>query len=261
MNEDCNTLQNKKSIYKNIYLFIFNSLINNIIGENKYIYNLQRLSDRGFKFYHFDNPEAMFDMLIKNEFYDAFYISFFIFVRDKCFKDIINIHKNMNFQCNEKPNEKIKYVSKKLAELKIIIKSFTKTDWQKNDKKNKTCNLKTIYDDSHDERLNNHFEDNIRADILERLHLLAYKHFTIKQLTYIDIELKYINELFDMDISKLKKYYHRIVSQIDKQLIKWHNICENYELNQNEYEKYCENIINKNKIIYDDCNINDIILD
>lgn len=82
-----------------------------------------------------------------------------------------------------------------------------------------------------------------RNDIINRLHLLAQKHFTLNQLIFMDVELKTINQIMDMSYINLEKYYLTVVSAIDHSLKEWSVICKMYIDIEINYVECCNNIM------------------
>lgn len=83
-----------------------------------------------------------------------------------------------------------------------------------------------------------------KIDLIDRLHLLAEQHFTINQLRYMNVELKYISEVKKMTHLELEQYYLNVVTTIDHVLKEWMMICRMYIDIEVNYIECCENLIN-----------------
>lgn len=90
-----------------------------------------------------------------------------------------------------------------------------------------------------------------KSDIIDRLHLLAERHFTLNQLRYMNVELKYVSEIERMSHIELERYYLDVVNKIDRALKEWMTICRMYIDIEVNYVECCENMINGNETCLD----------
>ena len=82
-----------------------------------------------------------------------------------------------------------------------------------------------------------------KSDIINRLHLLANYHFTLEQLQYMNVELKYINVIQKMTHIEIEQYYINVVNKIITSLKEWILICRMYIDIEVNYVECCENMI------------------
>lgn len=90
-----------------------------------------------------------------------------------------------------------------------------------------------------------------KSDIIDRLHLLAETHFTLNQLRYMNIELKYVSDIEKMAHIDLERYYLDVVNKIDRSLKEWMTICRMYIDIEVNYVECCENMINGTRTYLD----------
>ena len=94
------------------------------------------------------------------------------------------------------------------------------------------------------QRIESEWRHYTKSDIIDRLQLLAENHFTLNQLRYMDIDLKYISEIEKMSHIELERYYLTVVNKIDRSLKEWMTICRMYIDIEVNYVECCENMIN-----------------
>ncbi|VBB17819.1 hypothetical protein YASMINEVIRUS_282 [Yasminevirus sp. GU-2018] len=92
--------------------------------------------------------------------------------------------------------------------------------------------------------INSEWRHYLRRDILDRLHLLAQKHFTIDQLKFMNVEIKHITEIESMEIDVLRNYYLRVVKKIEESIKELQDLCREYVKIEINYTECCENMIN-----------------
>jgi hypothetical protein len=102
------------------------------------------------------------------------------------------------------------------------------------------CNISPIIIKIHkDEKSQYNARDtwgyNFRRDILDRLHLLVRTHYTIDQLVFMGVKLKYLSELQSINVDDLRCYYidtvaiiHIFFSKLLKTCLEYINIEMNY---------------------------------
>ena len=114
--------------------------------------------------------------------------------------------------------------------------------------KNQTSSNKTTSNKSKltKHKIESEFRYYIKLDIINRLHLLAENHFTLNQLQYMNVELKYLSEIEKMSNIDLEIYYFDVLDKIDKSLKAWMTICRMYIDIEINYIECCDNIIKGN---------------
>jgi len=241
-----------KDLYRQIYKVTYVANINQMIDEMKYINVLQILSMNGFKTYHIDNFDKLTLHMKKIGLTDSFNISILLHLRDVNYKKISDVsllfedvgqifsYKKDTMICRIQKIRKL--LKKKLA----VIKSFKKIEKMGNF--NSTNNMKT--DDiqiSSNSMIKNKIEDewkyNTRNDIMERLHLLAQKYFTLKQFEYMNVELKYVSEIENMTHRQLEEYYLKSLSNIEKSLKEILITCRMYIDVEVNYVECCDRMV------------------
>jgi hypothetical protein len=95
-------------------------------------------------------------------------------------------------------------------------------------------------------KIESEFRYYTKLDIINRLHLLAETHFTLNQLQFMNVELKYLSEIEQMSNIDLELYYFDVLDRIDKSLKAWMTICRMYIDIEINYIECCDNIINGN---------------
>lgn len=108
------------------------------------------------------------------------------------------------------------------------------------------------------EKIYEHWERATKGDFIERLHLLAYKHYTIEELKFMEVTLKYASEINEMSYDRLQNYYDNTINTIDNKLSQWLHLCTIYLLIDANYVDCCDNI-NLNKPTYLHFDVNTMI--
>lgn len=83
-----------------------------------------------------------------------------------------------------------------------------------------------------------------RHDIMNRLHVLTEKYYTIEQLKFMNVNLKHINEINAMEYIELENFYISVILQIEKSLKEWESICRIYVDIEINYMECCHAINN-----------------
>lgn len=262
--------KSRKYLYKQIYNVTYIANINKMINETRYIDMLQKLSMEGFKTYHIDNFDKLTMHLQSIGLNDSFNISMLMYLRDTNYKKMSEISILFNdigkvFTVKKnKMVERMHNIKKILKQKLNMIRSFKKFDQisnftiMENDDniiKNKENSgiFHNIYqmfthnDTTQISQRESVWMSHTRTDIIDRLHLLAIKHFTIDQLRYMNVELKYVSEINNMSYPLLEQYYFKVVNQLDKILKEWITICRMYIDIEVNYVECCENVINEKK--------------
>ena len=91
------------------------------------------------------------------------------------------------------------------------------------------------------------FRHYIKLDIIDRLHLLVDTHYSLNQLEYMSVELKYASEIHKMKHNDLENYFLDVLNKIEKSLKSWMMICRIYIDIEVNYIECCQNIINGKK--------------
>jgi hypothetical protein len=234
----------KKEIYKRIFLVSYIAVVRGVIDEKKYIYILEKLNQVDFKTYNINNFSKMLTHLNTCGYKDAFNISLLLYVRDTSYKKISAIALNFedignifSYKKNDITYRITKIRKMIIAKLKII-ESFEKMDIydSENNINNETILPKTII-----------YEEWVyytRKEIINRLHILAQKYFTLEQLQYLNVDLKHINDIENMKITDLEKYYYSVITDIKKAYKIWIDLCELYIDIEINYLENIENIEN-----------------
>lgn len=262
---------NKKEAYKNIYKIAYIANVNNVIDEHRYVNILQRLSTNGFKIYHIENFKELIQYLHKIGLHESFNISMLICMRDKIYKKIADVAIVFNEIHKIFANKKYKMLNRinKIQQLLKnkckMIKSFKHIDLNMSINHNNANDIlfkvlssestdnavsTIIYDDSKYCSLDTDVktqkiinEQYVREDIMIRLHLLAQTHFTIDQLKYMNVELRYVSEINDMKFNELCDYYTRVIGHIQTSIKVLQDMCREYVKIEINYIECCENMI------------------
>lgn len=234
----------RKEIYKRIFLVSYIAVIRGEIDEKKYICILEKLNQVDFKTYNINNFSKMLDYLNVCGFNDAYNISALLNLRDINYKKISEIALNFEdigsiFSYKKKDiTYRITKIRKMIIAKLKIIESFEKLDIydSENNINNETILPKTfIYEE---------WVYYTRKEIINRLHILAQKYFTLEQLQYLNVELKHIIDIENMKITDLEKYYYSVMTHIKKAYKNWIDLCELYIDIEINYLENIENIEN-----------------
>jgi hypothetical protein len=247
--------KNMKEMYKQIYKVIYIANINQLIDETRYVNVLQSLSMNGFKTYHIDNFDKLSLHMQNIGLTDSFNISLLIHLRDMNYKKLsefaLNFRDIGNIFSHKKNKmiDRIRLISNVLKDKLFVIKSFKKIETydlfkQCNCESFNLCDEVDIIDTSvklmNKKRIENEWLHYTREDIINRLHLLAQKHYNIDQLKYMNVEIKSINELNVMTHDILELYYKNVTHQIEKSLKSWLTICKMYIDIEVNYVECCQ---------------------
>lgn len=226
----------KKELYIQIYKIAYIANINNFIEDTKYINVLQQLSINGFKTYFIDNFNKLVIHMHNIGLIDSFNVSMLIYLRDINYKQLSEIAILFGdigriFSCKKRKMVYRVNIIRKIIKCKIfVIKSFKKIEKLGDAMTN---NIKLWYYNS-------------RIDILDRLHLLVNKYYSIEQLRYMGVEIKHITEINNMNYINIESYYSSVVKKIHSVLKGWLLICRLYIDIEINYYECCENIIKGN---------------
>lgn len=249
-------MKSKKTMYKQIYKVTYLANINKLIDEYKYIDVMQKLSTVGFKTYHINN----FDMLtihMKNiGLIDSFNISLLLYVRDTNYKVLLGVALRFDKigkifgMKRKKMVVRVHKIRKLLKEMGIMMKSFGKLEKKETaiaiimkegsilDNANKNCeNIITR------EKIESNWIYCTRQDIMDRLHLLSQKHFTLEQLEFMGVKLILLSTLNNYSYEKLEKYYIYVVEKMEQTIKSWETICRLYVDIEVNYAECCQNIL------------------
>lgn len=232
---------NKKSFYILLYKVIYIAIINNLISENKYIDILQRMNMNGFKTYHINSFDKLSVQMCEYGLNNSFNISILLYLRDRSYKYLSEIaHKNPDigtilFAKNKNIIDRIGLIIKLIRRKIKILKAFKKID------KYDTINLYLNIENP--SSIKNQWKNIMRKDILDRLYLLGYKHYSITQLHYMDVDIQLVSALNEYPYEKLEIYYLDTINKIDKSLRGWLMECEKYIDVENNYVKTCQCIM------------------
>lgn len=243
--------RNKKEAYKNIYTCACIANINKEISEDRYIVILQKLSAKGFKTYHINDFTSFIEKLRTVGLYDSFNISLLMHMRDLAYKKISEISLIFDvigeiFSFKKKTMiERIKNISDLLKiklelihAFKLIDNISSKLDLMSDSKCN-FINKSSILEKNQQNR----FESHTRYEIINRLHLLAQKHYTLPQLKYMNVKLIHISEIENMTNDLLQNYYTHVTNEIESNIKDWIMLCKNYIDIEINYIEYCEKMI------------------
>ena len=243
--------KSKKDMYKQIYKVTYIANINGMIDESKYINVLQKLSMGGFKTYHINDFDKLTMHMQTIGLNDSFNISLLLHLRDTNYKkvsdiairfeDIGKIFSVKKIMIVDRINKIRNLIKNKLD----IIKAFKKIDTQNNfylnvKMDNETmCNKKllnkTIIEDE--------WKFHTRNDIMNRLHLLCQKYFTLEQLKFMNVELKYLSEINAYSHKQIETYYLDVLKNIDNSFKEWMTICKMYIDIEVNYSECCNSMI------------------
>lgn len=84
-----------------------------------------------------------------------------------------------------------------------------------------------------------------QLDLIERLHLIAQKHFTLDQLKYMNVNIMYASAINAMSHFDLENYYINVIEKIESSLKEWIMVCKMYIDVEVNYMECCENILNR----------------
>ena len=156
--------------------------------------------------------------------------------------------------------KRIEKIRDKIRDKINVIKSFRKTDrynsinlvlHTSNPIDKKTRYLST-------ECISREWDYYTRQDIMDRLHLLINRYYTIDELKFINIDLKLLSVLNSYSCSDLEIYYNNVIKKIEITLKEWITVCKIYIDIEINYLECCKAIIsNENtKIQLDNFTIN-----
>jgi hypothetical protein len=94
------------------------------------------------------------------------------------------------------------------------------------------------------EKIINSWEYYVRLDIMNRLYLIAYTHFTLDQLKFLDVDLKKVSDLENMNLTTLIAYYVKAVKQIRMKIKRLIILCKMYIDIEIDYAKCCSDMAN-----------------
>jgi len=250
-------------MYKNKYRYTYDANIKNKISEDEYINVLQELSTQGFKTYHIENFNSLTKKLRSNGLYNSFNISILLYARDLVYKKlsvIATTFEDIGSVFSTKKKKMIHRVNtiQKILENRLdCINCFKKGDMlmyvspeieikqlhqqlqQQINKIDKIGPTKMT-----PEQIEIEFSHAIRRDIIDRLHLIAQRHYTLEQLTFMNITLVLVSELYNMSHNELRRYYVYVVDEIVYWLHSWINMCKNYIDIEINYAECCDSIMN-----------------
>lgn len=90
-------------------------------------------------------------------------------------------------------------------------------------------------------KLDKEFYSQFKTDVINRLYFLT-QHFTLDQLKFMNVKLKYLSEIEKMDYFELKHYYLLTILTLKKTLDEWIKMCRNYSYVEYSYKEYCEGV-------------------
>jgi hypothetical protein len=268
----------KKNVYKNIYKITYIANVNRVIEESKYIDTLQQLSTNGFKTYHIDDFDKFVNHLLNVGLNDSFNITKLISMRDNNYKNIADmavVFEDVGRIFSSKKKSMMSRVKKIQTLLKTklhMMRSFRRVGSSasfrfpmKSEIDTKIVeNVLSVNIDSPStntsinephppmlksytkEKIEEEFKHYLRHDIVDRLHLLAQKHFTLEQLTFMNVQLKCITEIEEMSLTDLEFYYLEVVSTIISALQKYLGFCKRYYDIEINYAECCEAVLTGN---------------
>lgn len=231
---------NKKKMYVQIFKLIYFANINRLIDETKYVSVLQKLNSVGFKTYHVSEFDTLMINMKKVGLNDSFNMSMLLYFRDVNYKRIMEIVREFSnfteiFSGGLLVVEKIKIMKENLIRVLKIMKSFKKID-----RKSPDCGTVKIT------QKNIIWEENTKNELMERLHLIVRNYFTLGQLKYMNVELKYASEIMTMNYETLETYYMGVISKIEESIKEWITLCRIYIDVEVNYIECCNNMINGN---------------
>ncbi len=261
------TKKNKKETFKQIFTVTYVANINKLIDESKYIEVLQNLSMGGFKTYHvndFDKLTMYMQTIGQN---DSFNISLLLHLRDTNYKKMTEIALNFD-EIRDILSVKKTTMVDRMHQIRTIIKD--KLDFIKAYKRvdtiksfnafikigNIPCirNISTTSNTSNtpkskmsDTMIGSEWENYTKQDIIDRLHLLCQKHFTLDQMKLMNVELKYVSEISNMSHEHLESYYFDVIKNIESSLKEWLMICKMYVDIEINYIECCDDFLNGKK--------------
>lgn len=246
----------KKELYRQIFNITYLSIINGLITENRYIDILQKLTMNGFKTYHINKIDKLIIYMYNIGSVNAFNISILIHFRDINYKTLSNIAKNFNdirdiFSIKKKNMiTRIEQIHDIIKNKITIIKCFKKTDKYNsiNLALNSNNSISNLLDAKKPYLSNEHIKKEwnyyTRLDIMDRLHLLVSKYYTLEELQFMNIELKLLSMLNKYSCEELETYYIYVINTIEIQLKEWLTICKMYIDIEINYLECCKSIIN-----------------
>lgn len=241
----------KKELYKQIFKITYLSIINGLISENRYIDILQKLTMNGFKTYHIPNFDKLIIYMHNMGIINAFNISILIHFRDINYKILSNIAKTFNdirdiFSIKKKNMiNRISEIHDIIKQKLDVIKSFRKVDAYNSINSTLNTNIsnkqKRYLSNTHIRKEWNYYT---RCDIMDRLHLLVNKYYTLDELLFMNVKLKLVSVLNTYSCYNLETYYNNVIKTIDTTLREWLNVCKIYIDIEINYLECCKTIIN-----------------
>jgi hypothetical protein len=258
INKNKSINKSKKETYKDIYNVFYIATIKKMITEKIYIDALQKLNTIGFKTYHIDNFEKLSLHLQSIGLEDSFNISILMYLRDTNYKKMSEVAILFS-DIGEIFATKKKKMVDRMLHIRNILKQ--KLDIIKVFRKIEKANSFSVLNDSGLQMLSINsitkgfskmkmtkdmieaeFKYYVKMDIIDRLHLLVDNHYSLNQLQYMGVELKYASDIHNMTHDDLEDYYIDVLNKIDKSLKMWMIICRMYIDIEVNYIECCENI-------------------
>ncbi len=243
--------KSKKDMYKQIYKVTYVANIHGMIDESKYINVLQKLSMSGFKTYHISDFEKLTMHMENIGLYDSFNISLLLHLRDTNYKKMSEIAIRFEDIGKIFSVKKIMIVDR-IHKIRNVIKN--KLDVQKSFKRidtlnNFNLNLKMDGDNIcknkylSTTKIEDEWQYHTRNDIMNRLHLLCQKYYTLEQLKFMNVELKYVSEINTYSHKQLETFYMNVMKNIENSFKDWMTICKMYIDIEVNYSECCNNMI------------------
>lgn len=240
----------KKDSYKKKFTQLYNSVIYKYISEKDYIKELQELNSKGFKTYHINTIIDMLTNMQKNELLHAYKITHIIHTRDLLYKDISSFALEFddigNIFSSKKTNiiERMHLITDILATKQLCINAFKKIESpspsQSPSQSQSPLSSSVLVnsDSSYSRDNNNALCKSIKSDIINRLHQLLQKHYSLRQLKFMNIQLKLSTDIDNMSCMDLFLYYTYVIEKISNELMRWKYLCSQYIATERNYINY-----------------------
>lgn len=274
-------MRNKKDMYRQIYKIIYLANINNIINESKYIDILQKISNDGFKTYHVEDFDRLTMYMQNIGLNDSFNISLLLYLRDINYKKLSEIamaFDDVGIIFSAKKNkmvDRVHLIGKFFKNKLKIIKSFKKIDiysniskiidnenpikknyiydndqyYQCDNKKLQNNNVQNEKMKIKISKIKNMWKYNTKNEIINRLYLIANEHYNISQLKLMEVEIKSLYEIENLNYELLELYYINVIKKIELTLREWEMLCRMYVDIEINYVECCHALYNNKKTI------------
>ena len=98
-------------------------------------------------------------------------------------------------------------------------------------------------------KIKNMWKYNTKNEIINRLYLIANEHYNISQLKLMEVEIKSLYEIENLNYELLELYYINVIKKIELTLREWEMLCRMYVDIEINYVECCHALYNNKKTI------------